>query len=437
MDHGVAPGAPGPQVPADTPLLDHSGAEHDPPRRLVAGRAGAPDALQFEAVESEAEQEVHRLRAEAPAPQVGAEREADLRAVRTLVNGQSRSPRNTVVVGRHGEHVHGPRVSLGVSDCALDDGAALLGRARGEGQVPDGLLVPVHPQQVFGVGGAELPQPEAVTGHIDTHVPSLTSCREGRDGVLTVRLDLAPHLRHCAVSVVLGLPQSTVDTHHTGDNARRTLLDRKSQNRGERLVGSLDLPLADPCETQVSPCPRLIPVSPNGSVSEALGEEITVHTPLERVRRLADARDIEWSPDWGPGKLVEHLFEELVEHTLIQPTFVRDFPLETSPLTRQHRDEPLLTEKWDLIGFGMELGTGFSELIDPVEQRRRLTEQSLLAAGGDPEAMQLDEDFLRALEYGMPPTAGVGIGIDRLLMAFTGKGIRETILFPLVKPTGN
>ncbi len=134
---------------------------------------------------------------------------------------------------------------------------------------------------------------------------------------------------------------------------------------------------------------------------------------------------------------MEHLFEELVEHTLIQPTFVRDFPLETSPLTRQHRDEPLLTEKWDLIGFGMELGTGFSELIDPVEQRRRLTEQSLLAAGGDPEAMQLDEDFLRALEYGMPPTAGVGIGIDRLLMAFTGKGIRETILFPLVKPTGN
>src|SRR5690606_501058 len=262
VDHGVAPGAPGPQVPADTPLLDHSGAEHDPPRRLVAGRAGAPDALQFEAVESEAEQEVHRLRAEAPAPQVGAEREADLRAVRTLVNDQSRSPRNTVVVGRHGEHVHGPRVSVGVSDCALDDGAALLSRVRAEVQVPDGYLGPVHPHQVYGVGGAELPQPEAVTGHIDTHVPSLTSCREGRDGVLTVRLDLAPRLRHCAVSVVLGLPQSTVDTHHTGDNARRTLLDRKSQNRGERLVGSLDLPLADPCETQVSPCPRLIPVSP-------------------------------------------------------------------------------------------------------------------------------------------------------------------------------
>jgi lysyl-tRNA synthetase class 2 len=111
-----------------------------------------------------------------------------------------------------------------------------------------------------------------------------------------------------------------------------------------------------------------------------------------------------------------------------------DYPLETSPLTRQHRTEPLLTEKWDLIGFGTELGTAYSELVDPVEQRRRLTEQSLLAAGGDPEAMQLDEDFLRALEYAMPPTGGMGAGIDRMIMAFTGKNIRETILFPLVKP---
>ncbi|QBI56070.1 bifunctional lysylphosphatidylglycerol synthetase/lysine--tRNA ligase LysX [Streptomonospora litoralis] len=170
------------------------------------------------------------------------------------------------------------------------------------------------------------------------------------------------------------------------------------------------------------------------AVSEAVGEEVTPRTPLESVRKVADTREVEWSPEWGQGKLVEHLFEELVEHTLQQPTFVRDFPVETSPLTRQHRDDPLLTEKWDLIGFGMELGTGYSELVDPVEQRRRLTEQSLMAAGGDPEAMQLDEDFLRALEYGMPPTGGVGVGVDRLLMALTGRNIRETILFPLVKP---
>ena len=171
-----------------------------------------------------------------------------------------------------------------------------------------------------------------------------------------------------------------------------------------------------------------------GSVSEKLGEEVTPHTPIEDVRKLADAQGISWDPKWGQGKLVQEIFEELIEHTLVQPTFVMDFPVETSPLTRQHREEPLLTEKWDLIGFGTELGTAYSELVDPVEQRRRLTEQSLLAAGGDPEAMQLDEDFLRALEYAMPPTGGMGAGIDRMIMAFTGKGIRDTILFPLVKP---
>lgn len=171
-----------------------------------------------------------------------------------------------------------------------------------------------------------------------------------------------------------------------------------------------------------------------GSVSEALGEEITPDTPLETLRRYADKREVPWDPKWGPGKLVQELFEALVEHTLVQPTFVMDYPVETSPLTRQHREDPRLTEKWDLIGFGTELATAYSELIDPIEQRRRLTEQSLLAAGGDPEAMQLDEDFLRALEYGMPPTGGVGVGIDRMIMAFTGRNIRETILFPLVKP---
>ena len=132
-----------------------------------------------------------------------------------------------------------------------------------------------------------------------------------------------------------------------------------------------------------------------GAVSEALGEEVTTETPIEQVRKFADKREVHWDPKWGQGKLVQEIFEALVEHTLIQPTFVMDYPLETSPLTRQHRDNPLLTEKWDLIGFGTELGTAYSELVDPIEQRRRLVEQSLLAAGGDPEAMQLDEDFLQ------------------------------------------
>ncbi|HEX4816267.1 MAG TPA: bifunctional lysylphosphatidylglycerol synthetase/lysine--tRNA ligase LysX [Nonomuraea sp.] len=172
-----------------------------------------------------------------------------------------------------------------------------------------------------------------------------------------------------------------------------------------------------------------------GAVSEAVGEEITTATTLEELRKVAERREVHWDPKWGSGKLVQELFEALVEHTLVQPTFVMDYPLETSPLARLHRDNPLLTEKWDLIGFGTELGTAYSELNDPIDQRHRLTEQSLLAAGGDPEAMQLDEDFLTALEYAMPPTGGMGAGIDRMIMAFTGRNIRETILFPLVKPT--
>ena len=137
---------------------------------------------------------------------------------------------------------------------------------------------------------------------------------------------------------------------------------------------------------------------------------------------------------WSAGKLAEELFEHLVQHSLQAPTFVRDYPEETTPLTRAHRETPGLTEKWDLYVAGFELATAYSELVDPVVQRERLVAQSLLAAGGDPEAMSLDEDFLRAMEYGMPPAGGMGMGIDRLLMALTGLGIRETILFPLVRP---
>jgi lysyl-tRNA synthetase class 2 len=140
------------------------------------------------------------------------------------------------------------------------------------------------------------------------------------------------------------------------------------------------------------------------------------------------------SPKWGPGKLAEELFEELVVPNLVLPTFVRDYPEETSPLTRAHRDQPGLAEKWDLYAFGVELATAYSELVDPVEQRERLVRQAQLAAKGDDEAMRLDEDFLRAMEYGMPPSGGMGMGIDRLLMALTGLGIRETILYPLVRP---
>jgi lysyl-tRNA synthetase class 2 len=171
-----------------------------------------------------------------------------------------------------------------------------------------------------------------------------------------------------------------------------------------------------------------------GALSEALGEEVTVRTDLAQLQRYAEKHDLSVDPKWGPGKLAEELFEHLVQPTLQAPTFVRDYPAETAPLTRAHREIPGLTEKWDLYILGVELGTAYSELVDPVVQRERLIAQSLLAAGGDPEAMVLDEDYLRAMEYGMPPAGGMGMGIDRLLMALTGLGIRETILFPLVRP---
>jgi lysyl-tRNA synthetase class 2 len=171
-----------------------------------------------------------------------------------------------------------------------------------------------------------------------------------------------------------------------------------------------------------------------GSLSEALGEQVTVETPLFRLVEFAAKHDLPVDPKWGPGKLAEELFEALVVPSLVRPTFVRDYPEETSPLTRAHRSVPGLTEKWDLYVRGLELATGYSELADPVVQRERLVAQSVQAAKGDPEAMQLDEDFLRAIEYGMPPAGGMGMGIDRLLMALTGLGIRETILFPLTRP---
>jgi lysyl-tRNA synthetase class 2 len=170
-----------------------------------------------------------------------------------------------------------------------------------------------------------------------------------------------------------------------------------------------------------------------GAISEALGEEVTIGTDLAQLQRYAEKVQLGVDPKWSAGKLAEELFEHLVQDSLQEPTFVRDYPEETAPLTAPHRETPGLTEKWDLYVGGFELATAYSELVDPVIQRERLHSQSLLAAGGDAEAMQLDEDFLRAMEYGMPPSGGMGMGIDRLLMALTGLGIRETILFPLVR----
>jgi lysyl-tRNA synthetase class 2 len=169
-------------------------------------------------------------------------------------------------------------------------------------------------------------------------------------------------------------------------------------------------------------------------VSDAVGEAVTPDTGSEVLRRHAERLHVLLRPDWSAGEIVLELYEKLVEHTLIQPTFVKDYPVAVRPLARPHRADPRLAEAWDLIIGGVELAPAYSELVDPVEQRHRLVEQSLAAAKGDPDAMELDEDFLRALEYGMPPTGGMGLGVDRLIMLLTGRGIRETILFPLLKP---
>jgi len=168
------------------------------------------------------------------------------------------------------------------------------------------------------------------------------------------------------------------------------------------------------------------------SLSEAAGVTITPETPIAELKKLAASVEIEIDHPLH-GKYVEELWEHFVKPGLDKPTFVIDFPVDTSPLTRNHRSKPGVVEKWDLYIRGYEQATGYSELVDPVIQRERFIEQMTLSAAGDPEAMKLDEDFLKALEFGMPPSGGMGMGVDRLLMSLTGLGIRETILFPLVK----
>ncbi|MGH3412462.1 MAG: lysine--tRNA ligase [Marmoricola sp.] len=169
-------------------------------------------------------------------------------------------------------------------------------------------------------------------------------------------------------------------------------------------------------------------------VSEAVGEELTVETPAATLRKYAAATEVELQPKWEAAEILVELYEKLVEHSLLTPTFVMDYPAAVKPLAKPHRSEPGLNEAWDLIINGVELAPAYSELNDPVVQRDRLTAQSLLAAAGDPEAMELDEVFLKAMEYGMPPAGGMGMGVDRLVMLLTGAGIRETILFPLLRP---
>lgn len=208
------------------------------------------------------------------------------------------------------------------------------------------------------------------------------------------------------------------------------------QEVADAAIGTRQLPLPDGTVYDIDGEWASISMYP--SLSDALGEEITPNTPADALWAISDKLGLELPRDrgYGHGKLVEELWEHKVGDHLWAPTFVKDFPVETTPLTRQHRSIDGVTEKWDLYVRGFELATGYSELIDPIVQRERFEAQARAAAAGDDEAMVLDEDFLAAMEYAMPPTTGTGMGIDRLLMALTGLSIRETVLFPIVRRQG-
>lgn len=227
----------------------------------------------------------------------------------------------------------------------------------------------------------------------------------------------------------------TYEAYGTYDDSAR-MMRELIQEVAQEVFGTQVVTLADGTEYDLSGEWNTIEMYP--SLSDSLGVEVTPETTVPELLALADRVGLEIPPDkgYGHGKLVEELWEHSYGDKLYAPTFVRDFPVETSPLTRQHRSKPGVTEKWDLYVRGFELATGYSELVDPVVQRERFVDQARLAAAGDEEAMRLDEDFLAAMEHGMPPTTGTGMGIDRLLMALTGLGIRETILFPIVRPSG-
>lgn len=225
----------------------------------------------------------------------------------------------------------------------------------------------------------------------------------------------------------------TYEAYGTYDDSAEMIRELVQEVAAEAF-GTLVVTLADGTEYDLGGDWATVEMYP--SLSDSLGIEITPETGVAELSRIADSVGLEIPQDkgYGHGKLVEELWEHRYGDKLYAPTFVRNFPVETSPLTREHRSKAGVTEKWDLYVRGFELATGYSELVDPVVQRARFVDQARLAAAGDDEAMVLDEEFLAAMEHAMPPTTGTGMGIDRLLMALTGLGIRETILFPIVRP---
>ncbi|MGZ4592950.1 MAG: lysine--tRNA ligase [Actinomycetes bacterium] len=232
---------------------------------------------------------------------------------------------------------------------------------------------------------------------------------------------------HSPEFTMLEVYEAYGDYHSMAELTREIVLD------AARALGSTVIPDGHGGQIDLEAEWRHLPILE--AVSEAVGEEIDVETPAETLRKLADRHDVTLQPSWDAAEIIVELYEQLVEDHLLQPTFITDYPAAVKPLAKPHRSKPGLVEAWDLIIGGVELAPAYSELNDPVEQRRRLVEQSLKAAGGDPEYMQLDEDFLRAMEFGMPPQGGMGMGIDRLLRLLTGvPSLRDTIAFPVLKP---
>lgn len=232
---------------------------------------------------------------------------------------------------------------------------------------------------------------------------------------------------HSPEFAMLEAYQAYSDYHGIAD-----LTQELVQNAARAVAGSTEVTWADGTVYDLGG--QWDRISMYASLSDAAGRTITPETPFDELQALAAAEGVEVPAKIAThGKLVEELWEHFVKGGLQRPTFVMDFPLDTSPLVREHRSIAGVVEKWDLYIRGFELATGYSELVDPVVQRERFALQAVLADRGDDEAMRLDEEFLRALEHGMPPSGGMGMGIDRLMMAITGLGIRETILFPLVK----
>ena len=233
--------------------------------------------------------------------------------------------------------------------------------------------------------------------------------------------------RHNTEFTMLELYEAFVDYHEMA-----TLTEELVAHCALAATGSTQVVLEDGPLELAPPWRR---VTMRDAIREHAGVDVHPGLPVEEVRAICDRFDIPHEPAWGSGKLMLEIYEKTTEHRLRGPVFVLDYPREVSPLARVHRDDPLLTERFEVIIGGRELANAFSELNDPIDQRERFEAQARLAAAGDDEAHGVDEDYLRAMEYGLPPTGGLGIGVDRLVMLLAGvSSIREVILFPQLRP---